>query len=152
MDDLAAGERRLDRRKLLLGGAGAVTWVGLASALGWPETARAGASPLPLPNPIPGGSDLSGFGLSPPFDFIHVFTPGDPAVNAALPFSGIPLEGLDREPATITDFNGTTALPYLAGTATGSDGTTYGLEVDVRAMEGLYVADGSTSRGLFALI
>jgi len=129
-----------------------VAGVGLASALGWPETARAGASPLPLPNPIPGGSDLSGFGLPPPFDFIHIFTPGDPAVNAALPYSGIPLEGLNREPATITDFSGATALAYVAGTATGSDGVTYGLEVDIRAMEGEYVSDGSTSRGLFALI
>jgi hypothetical protein len=46
----------------------------------------------------------------------------------------------------------TASRPRL-GTASGSDGVEYGLEVDIRAFEGRYVAaDGSTNRGAFALI
>ena len=46
-----------------------------------------------------------------------------------------------------------TALAYLAGTATGSDGKQYLLQADMRAMQGRYVAeDGSRQRGLFAFI
>jgi hypothetical protein len=70
-----------------------------------------------------------------------------------LPFSGLTLEGFDVEPSTITDFKGASALAYLIGSATGSDGHHYGLEMDIRVFEGRYIAeDGSRQRGAFALI
>jgi hypothetical protein len=100
---------------------------------------------LPAPAPIPGGNQLPGGPL------LHVFLPGPPEVT--LPFTGTQLQGLDVEPAVITDYRGFTALAYLAGSATGSDGRQYNLEADMRAMEGTYVAtDGSRHRGLFAFI
>ena len=66
--------------------------------------------PLPLPKPIAGG-------LAPDF---HVFAPGP--TNITLPFSHLPLMGLDVEPSVITDYRGFTALVYPVGTAHGSDG------------------------------
>ncbi len=103
------------------------------------------------PRPIPGGSDLSVFGLVPPYDFIHTFGPG--AAGVVLPYTGGVLQGLNVEPGTITDFRGSTAVAYHAGQAKGSDGRTYNLETDFRFMDGQYVAvDGSTRRGTFGLI
>ena len=105
----------------------------------------------PAPKPLPGGSDLSGFGLVPPYDFIHVFGPGQAGV--VLPFTGVELQGLHVEPGTITDFQGAAALAYHVGEARGSDGKVYNLETDFRVMDGKYVAvDGTTRRGCFALI
>ncbi len=104
----------------------------------------------PAPKPIPGGFDLSGF-LARPYDFIHVFGPGQAGI--VLPFTGGALQGLNVEPGTITDFDGATAVAYHAGEAKGSDGNTYNLETDFRVMDGRYVAvDGTTRRGTFALI
>src|SRR5262245_6774000 len=106
---------------------------------------------LPAPKPIAGGSDLSGLGLGPPYDFIHVFPPGP--VGIVLPFSGVELQGLNVEPSTLTDFHGATAVAFHVGEARGSDGHTYNLETDIRVMEGKYVAvDGTTRHGSFALI
>jgi hypothetical protein len=106
---------------------------------------------LPAPKPIPGGLDLSGLGLAPPYHFIHVFPPGPE--NITLPFTGGRLQGLDVEPSTLTDFHGTTAVAFHVGEAKGSDGQTYNLETDMRVMEGKYVAvDGTTKHGSFALI
>jgi hypothetical protein len=100
---------------------------------------------LPAPKPIPGGNQVPGGPL------LHVFLPGPPEVT--LPFSGTQLQGLDTEPAVITDYRGVTALAYLAGSATGSDGNRYNLEADMRVMEGTYVAaDGTRHQGLFAFI
>jgi hypothetical protein len=100
---------------------------------------------LPAPTPIPGGNQLPGGPL------LHVFLPGPPQVT--LPFSGTQLQGLDTEPAVITDYRGVTALAYLAGSAAGSDGRQYHLEADMRAMAGTYVAaDGTRHRGLFGFI
>ena len=105
----------------------------------------------PAPKPLPGGFDLSGFGLAPPYDFIHVFGPGQAGI--VLPFTGGALQGLNVEPGTMTDFKGTTAVAYHVGEAKGSDGNTYNLETDFRVMDGRYVAvDGTTRRGSFALI
>jgi hypothetical protein len=59
--------------------------------------------------------------------------------------------GLDVEPSTIGDYRGKTALAYLAGSATGSDGESYGVEVDMRVFQGSYVAGGETHEGTFAL-
>ena len=105
----------------------------------------------PAPKPIPGGTDLSGFGLTPPFDFIHVHAPGEQ--GKVLPYTGVVLEGLDVEPITITDFDGFSAVAFHAGQARGSNGKLYNLETDFRVMTGKYVAvDGATRHGNFALI
>lgn len=154
MDDLTLADAPVDRRAFLLGGVGAAAGAGLASALG-PAAGladrRGGDHQLklvPIPEPIPGGLPI---GAPVPYDFIHVFLPGP--TDVTLPFSGLPLQGLDVEPSTITNFKGKTALAFILGSARGSDGVEYGLEVDVRAFEGKYVdADGSTNRGAFALI
>jgi hypothetical protein len=61
--------------------------------------------------------------------------------------------GLNKERTTVGNFKGATALAYLLGTATGSDGEEYGLELDIRVSEGMYqAADSSLNRGLFAMI
>jgi hypothetical protein len=107
--------------------------------------------PLPEPKPIPGGTDLSDFGVPPPYDFIHELLAGPEGV--VLPFTGAPLQGLNVEPSTITDFKGATALAYHVGKAKGSDGKTYNLETDFRVMEGRYVSvEGTRRQGTFAEI
>ena len=149
-------ERGFSRRGFLHTAAGATA---LAFGPGLSLTARAHDDdghdghdkPLPAPKPIPGVTDLSGLGLVPPYDFIHIFAPGP--VGIVLPFTQVPLEGLNVEPSTITDFHGATAAAYHIGKARGSDGHTYNLETDLRVMEGKYVAvDGTTRHGSFALI
>lgn len=152
MDDFMLEGTRFDRRRFLLGTAGAVAGAGLVSTLGSAGVALAGDQLehklLPLPEPIPGGLPVGG---PPPYDFIHTFLPGPPDI--ILPFSKLQLMGLDVEPSTITDYKGVTANAYVIGTARGSDDVEYGLEVDIRAYEGKYVAaDGSTNRGSFAFI
>jgi hypothetical protein len=135
----------LDRRRFVLT-AGTIAGGGLA----WPSSAGATVSPSSptrvtvAPKPIPGGIELA------PGVVIHVFGAGDPAVT--LPFTGITLQGLDVEPTTITDFNGSSALAYHVGRVRASDGRTYNLETDIRAFEGEYVAEGAVRHGSFALI
>jgi hypothetical protein len=102
-----------------------------------------GGKILPAPRPIPGGDLAPGL--------IHVFEPGTP--GKVLPYTGAPMEGLDVEPCTITDFKGFIAQAYHVGTATGSDGKRYSLETDIRAYQGTYIAaDGSHNSGTFALL
>ena len=138
---------QIGRRSLLLASAGTIA-AGVTAALGQPgvSEARFGAlpkAPLPAPKPIPGGTTF------PPFPLIHELFPGPETIT--LPFTLVTLQGLNVEPSTITDFRGTTALAYHVGTATGSDGVTYGLETDIRVMEGDYIAeDGSRHQGTFA--
>jgi hypothetical protein len=123
-----------------LGTAGTLA-VGLSASLTRPKISEARTAPLPAPKPILGGFDI------PPL--IHEFIPGPEEIT--LPFTLIPLQGLNVEPSTITDFKGFTALAYHVGTATGSDGKTYNLETDVRVFEGEYVAeDGTRHEGTFA--
>ena len=150
ISQLGFSNARVNRRRFMSGSAGALAGVGLAGTFGWPVAAAAGG-PLPAPKPIPGGTDLSGFGLVPPYNFIHVFEPGTQGV--VLPYTGVPLEGFDVEPSTVTDFRGASALAYLVGTARGSDGNTYNLETDIRIMDGSYVSvEGTRRQGTFALI
>jgi hypothetical protein len=141
----------VDRRRFILGAAGAVATAGLAGPLADSASAtktRRRRKVVPSPEPIPGGLPV---GLPPPYDLVHIFLPGPPSVT--LPFSGLQLQGLDVEPTSITDFKGMTAMGFLTGTAMGSDGHEYGLEVDLRVSEGKYVtADGSLERGAFAMI
>ena len=141
----------LDRRRFVVGAAGAVAGAGL-STLARPSSTFAASSrvaaggPVTPPNPIPGGA----FDVGPPLGVLHVFAPGDPAIT--LPFTGLTLGGFDVEPGTITDFRGSSAVAFHVGTARGSDGKTYNLETDIRAFEGEYVVDGVTHRGSFGFV
>jgi hypothetical protein len=81
---------------------------------------------------------------------VHVWGPGDPAIT--LPFSQGVLGGFDVEPSTITDFRGSTALAYHAGTTRGSDGKVYNLETDMRVFEGDYVVGTTKRHGAFGLV
>jgi TAT (twin-arginine translocation) pathway-exported protein len=138
-------QHTISRRNLFKYGGAAGAAAAVTPALA--SAAHAGGLPrvLPAPKPIPGGNQIPGGPL------LHAFLPGPPEVT--LPFTGAQLQGLDVEPSLITDYRGFTALAYLAGTATGSDGNQYNLEADMRAMEGAYVAeDGTRQRGLFAFI
>lgn len=138
----------LDRRRFLLGSAGAMTALSVGAGLTRVASANAAPGVVSLPNPIPGGLPI---GLPPPYDTIHIFLPGPTSVT--LPFSGLTLQGLDVEPITVTDFRGETAMAYLVGTVEGSDGHRYGLELDLRVSQGEYVAvNGARSEGLFAMI
>jgi hypothetical protein len=88
------------------------------------------------PVPIPGGIDL------PPL--IHIFAPGPVDLG---------FQGLDVELNGITNFRGFSALGYLAGTATDSNGNAYNVATDMRVFQGEYVAaDGSHHRGTFVFI
>ncbi len=99
---------------------------------------------LPAPLPIPGGVD------APPVGFIHIFTPGPE--GTATPYLGLPGEGLDVEPSTMTNYQGFTAYAVLSGQAEDRAGNSYNVEVDLRVMEGEYIAeDGSNQYGVFAL-
>ena len=136
----------LSRRGLFRGAAAA----GVGASLAWPapgvahgDHTRHRDAVVP-PKPIPGGA----FDLPP---LLHVFAPGDPAIT--LPFTGVTLQGFDVEPATLTDFEGFSALAMHVGTATARDGTPYNLETDVRAFRGNYVdATGTRRFGTFAFI
>jgi hypothetical protein len=142
MGNFRAGGQ-FDRRRFVLAAAGTV-----GAGLALPSTTAAAplstTRRLRLPSPIPGGIELA------PGVVIHVFGPGDPTVT--LPFTGITLQGLDVEPSTITDFNGSTAVAFHVGTARGNDGKTYNLETDIRAFEGEYISEGTVHHGSFALV
>jgi hypothetical protein len=85
------------------------------------------------PAPIPGG-------LAPG---IHIFAPGPPPIG----------QGVDVELSGITNFRGFSALGYLAGTASDSNGNNYLVGSDMRVFQGEYVsADGSHHRGTFVFI
>jgi hypothetical protein len=74
----------------------------------------------------------------------HIFSPGPRSLG---------LMGLNVEPSSISNFQGTVALAYLTGTATDGASTPYDLSVDLRVMSGDYVAaDGSMQTGTFAFI
>ena len=103
-----------------------------------------GRLPVP-PEPIPGGIPISDTQV------IHVWAPGP--TDVTLPFTGGQLQGLDVEPTTIRDFNGFSAVAFHVGTATGSDGTRYDLETDVRAFRGTYIdRTGQRRFGTFGFI
>jgi hypothetical protein len=90
------------------------------------------------PVPIPGGIQI------PDGPLIHVFAPG-PEDQGFM--------GLNVEPNTITNFDGFSAMAYVAGTATDADGNTYTMLNDMRVFQGTYVAeDGSIQHGTFVFI
>jgi hypothetical protein len=86
------------------------------------------------PVPIPGG-------LAPG---VHIFAPGPVDLG---------FQGFDVELNGITNFRGFSALGYLAGTATDSNGNNYDVSTDMRVFQGEYVStDGSHHRGTFVFI
>ena len=148
-------EPGISRRRFIHTAAAGATALAFGSGLSSRALARDDDNghdePLPEPKPIPGEVDLSELGLEPPYDFIHQFSPGPKGV--VLPFTKVPLQGLNVEPSMITDFKGATALAYHAGMAKGSDGKTYNLETDFRVMKGEYVSvEGTRRQGTFAEI
>jgi hypothetical protein len=137
--------------------ASSVAILGLAACLavvpaaaGYGKTAEATVSPAvlaatPVPVPIPGGTKVPGGPL------IHGFVPGPK--GKVFPFSKLPLGGLNQEPATLTNFSGTTALAFMTGTARDRSGKTFNVEADLRVFRGTYVAsDGSRRQGVFGFI
>jgi hypothetical protein len=83
-----------------------------------------------MPVPVPGNQ--------------HIFAPGPVSLG---------LQGPQANPSSIGDFDGTMALAYLKGRATGPDGHRFLMENDVRLMTGTYLAaDGSRHLGSFAFI
>jgi hypothetical protein len=83
-----------------------------------------------MPVPLPGSS--------------HIFAPGPKALG---------LPGPNANPSSIGDFDGTVALVYLKGLATGSDGHRFLMLNDMRIMTGAYLAaDGTQHRGAFAFV
>jgi hypothetical protein len=103
--------------------------VGLAAAaLAVATTAPAFDGVMPVP--VPGSS--------------HIFAPGPKRLG---------LQGPKANPSSIGDFDGTIALVYLKGRATGADGRRFLMVNDMRLMTGAYrAADGSQHRGTFAFV
>ena len=136
----------VSRRRFVQGAA--VAAAAVTGPLAWPARGAASGNggeqeriTVVPPQPIPGGF----------FPGVHLWVPGDPSVT--LPFSKTTLMGFDVDPTTIANFRGFSAVAFHAGTATGSDGSTYNLETDIRAFEGAYVAaDGVRRFGKFAQI
>ena len=77
---------------------------------------------------------------------LQIFAPGPRALN-------LNLQGPKANPSSIGDFDGTVALVYLKGRATGGDGHPFVMQNDMRIMTGTYrAADGSEHRGTFAFV
>ena len=90
-----------------------------------------GSDPVPIPGGLGGGT-------------FHTWLPGP---------VGLDLQGLDVDPSTINDYKGFSAIAYLAGTVTASDGKMYDMFHDMRIFQGKYIAeDGSNQHGSFAFI
>ena len=74
----------------------------------------------------------------------HIFAPGPQSLG---------FEGLQVNPSSIGNFDGTVALAYLKGRAIGADGHRFVMANDIRIMTGTYLAaDGSRHVGSFAFI
>jgi len=107
---------------------GVATALGLAlAALAVTTPARAFDGAMPVP---PGG--------------VHIFAPGPRALG---------LQGPQANPSSVGDFDGTVALAYVKGRATGGDGHRFLMLNDMRIMTGDYLAaDGTRHHGSFAFI
>ncbi len=114
---------------------GAVALGGMAG-LGLLGPSSVFGSATAAPRPIPGGLSLTTFEFVPSGADLHFFGPG-----------------IGFEMSTITDFKGIVGGSETRGTATGSDGTAYSFDCDMRFMEGLYVGlDGRRHFGSFGFI
>ena len=93
------------------------------------------AAPSFEPRPIPGG-----------FDATFTPVPADPLIHVLPPAVGF-------EMSTITDFNGVVGAAEIRGSATGSDGSAYSFDADMRFMHGRFIAtDGRLRDRAFAFI
>lgn len=120
------------RGQFLKAGAGVLG--GLAVG-GWVDTRPAMAAPSFEPRPIPGG-----------FDATFTPVPADPLIHVLPPAVGF-------EMSTITDFNGVVGAAEIRGSATGSDGSAYSFDADMRFMHGRFIAtDGRLRDRAFAFI
>jgi hypothetical protein len=121
------------RRRLLRAGGGAVGGLMMVGLLdGTPACAHDRDA---SPKPIPGGFDAN-FVPVPSNPFIHVLPPA---------------VGFDM--STITDFAGVIAAAEIQGTASGSDGSSYTFDADMRFMKGRYVAtDGRQREASFGFV
>ncbi len=151
LDEHSPTSPRFSRRKVLAG-AGAATAVGAAAMVATPSAAGATTiprHPSPLPKPIPGGVPLDP--ADPVNTLIHWYLPGP--TDAVSPILGLQGMGLDVEGSSITDFEGNTAFAIVSGEADTSDGETLQVELDVRVMQGRYVAEnGKEYRSIFAFL
>jgi hypothetical protein len=119
------------RSEILRLGAGAI---GALVGGGLLDVSPALAAPAG-PKPIAGGFSAS-FQPVPSNPVVHVFQP---------------LKG--GELNTIGDFNGFVAATEIQGMATGSDGSKYSFDCDMRFMQGNYVGtDGKLGHGTFGFI
>jgi hypothetical protein len=120
------------RRQLFKVGTGVVGGVALG---GFAVVAPAEAKPSFEPKPIPGGFDEN-FNMVPSGALFHVLPPA-----------------VGLEMSTITDFNGVVGGADIGGTASGSDGSKYSFDADMRFMRGRYIAtDGRLRDGAFAFV
>ncbi len=86
------------------------------------------------PLPIPGGLA----------EGVHVWLPGPTHLG---------LQGTDVDPNTITNYRGFSAVAFMAGEVTGSDGVTYDQFHDIRVFRGFYRGeDRALNYGTFAFI
>jgi hypothetical protein len=90
------------------------------------------------PQPIPGGFLITptSFDLVPASPTIHVLPPG-----------------IGLEMSTITDFEGVVGGSEIHGTASGTDGSQWAFDADMRFMQGMYVdTAGRTRTGSFGFV
>jgi hypothetical protein len=100
------------------------------------RTAPAWSKSTSAPKPIPGGLSLTA----------GAPVPVNPDVHVLPPVVGF-------EMSTITDFNGTVAAADMQGTATGSDGSSWFFDADMRFMDGEYIGeDGNHHHGTFGFV
>lgn len=138
-----SGAHGITRGSFLTRTAGAV---GVVAGMGALSPGAAWAANT-SPKPIPGGLALADLGLPvPPFpEVIHVQAPGVLTLG-------------DSEPITITDFNGNIGYAIVDGSGTGrntltGETKTYSFNVDMRFMQGAYVAeDGRVRHGTFGFV
>jgi hypothetical protein len=128
-------DETFSRRTFMRRGALAATGVaGLEMMRAAPAAAWGSSS---APKPIPGGAVLD-----PEFAIV----PKDPQFHFSLPYVGF-------EMSTITDFNGVIAAGEVQGTASGSDGTSYTFDCDMRFMAGEYVGEDNRKHlGTFGFV
>ena len=120
----------MSRRRFVGATTASIAGLGLLRvAPGWSKTTSA-------PKPIPGGLSLATFAPVPVNPDVHVLPPYPPF-----------------EMSTITDFNGTVAATEIQGTASGSDGSSWYFDVDMRFMDGEYVGeDANHHHGTFGFV
>lgn len=136
--DLAKIGRAVRSRRQFLGTASAALLGATLGLKSWrPHLAAAHGNHEPVP--IPGGTPVLGGAF-------HVFGPG-------------PIDPIDAEPSSITDFNGFLGIAFISGmvtrtnTKTGEVATLPFLESDMRFMKGAFRGmDGNIHNGAFAFV